>query len=138
MNPNRYISNETRRWTSLLRRLRKENRITEELEILLNDLSLEEVIAAKLELSSKTLKSPIYGLPIWRYLPDIVSEAVLMFAISTTQTTAECARYLGMSQANLYQLAKKYQIWNYFDPENFKKKKESARITTDDLTVSDD
>lgn len=137
MNPNRWIINETKRWTSLLKKLRKEGRSSEQFEIMLGDLTLEEIIAAKLELSSKTLNSPLFGLPIWKHLPEIVADAVLKFAVSTTQTTSECARYLGMSQANLYQLIKKYQIWNYFDPNNFKKKKESDRITTVDLTVND-
>ena len=134
MNPNRYIANETKRWSSLLKKLRKEGRSNEEFEIMLGDLSLEEVIAAKLEVSARTLNSPLFGLPIYKHLPEIVIDAVLMFAISTTQTTSECARFLGMSQANLYQLVKKYQIWNYFNPENFKKKKESDRIKTEDLS----
>lgn len=135
MNPNRYIANETKRWTSLLKKLRKEGRSSEEFEVMLADLSLEEVIAVKLELSAKTLSSPLFGLPIYKHLPEIVTDAVLMFAISTTQTTSECARFLGMSQSNLYQLVKRYQIWNYFDPKNFKKKKESDRIKTQDLST---
>jgi len=134
MNPNRYIANETKRWFSLAKKLRKEGRINEEFEVLLGDLSLEEVIGLKLELSSKTLNSPLFGLPIWNNLQEIVSDAVLKYSIGVTQTTSECARFLGMSQTNLYKLVKKYQIWNYFNPENFKKKKESDRIQTVDLT----
>ena len=83
---------------------------------MLSNLTLEEIIAIKLELSSRTLRSPLFGLPIWEHLHEIVQDAVLKFAVSTTQTTSEAARFLGMSQGNLYILAKKYQIWNYFDP----------------------
>jgi len=138
MNPNRYISNETKRWFSLAKKLRKEGRINEQFEILLADLSLEEIIGLKLEISGRTLNSPLFGIPIWSQLPEIVADAVLKYSIGVTQTTSECARFLGMSQTNLYQLVKKYQIWNYFNPENFKKKKESDRITTNDLTSNVD
>lgn len=134
MNPNRYLANETKKWTSLLKKLRREGRSSEEFEVFLGDLSLEEIIALKLEISGKTLSSPVYGLPLWNHLPEIVADAVLKYAIGITQTTSECARFLGMSQTNLYQLVKKYQIWGYFNPETFKKKKESDRIKTEDLT----
>lgn len=120
MNPNRWILNETKRWTSILKKLRKEGKVNEQFEVMLHNLTLEEIIAAKLELSSRTLNSPLFGLPIWEHLPEIVQDAVLKFAISTTQTTSECARFLGMSQANLYLLIKKYKIYNYFDPKYYK------------------
>jgi hypothetical protein len=82
---------------------------------MLGNLTLEEVIAAKLELSSRTLKSPVYGLPIWKHLPQIVQDAVLMFAISCTKTPTEAAMFLGMTPMKLYRLVKKYKVWNYME-----------------------
>ena len=123
MNPNRWILNETKQWTSTLKKLRNEKKTTEEFEILLSNLSLEEVIAIKLELSCKTLNSPVFGLPIWEQLDEIVRDAVLKFAVSTTKTTSEAAAFLGMSQDTLWKLIKKYQIWNYFDPIYYRKPK---------------
>lgn len=114
VNPNRYLQISTKRWSSLLKKLRKENKINEEFEILLNNLSLEEVIAVKLELSSKTNDSPLYGLPLWSSLNNIVQDAVLKFAISTTQTSSEAARFLGLDQKHLYPLVKKFAILDYF------------------------
>lgn len=114
VNPNRYLQISTRRWSSLLKKLRKEGKINEEFEILLNNLSLEEVIAIKLELSSRTNGSPLYGLPLWSSLNNIVQDAVLKFAISTTLTSSEAARFLGLDQKNLYPLIKKFHILDYF------------------------
>ena len=88
---------------------------------MLGNLTLEEVIAAKLELSSRTLKSPLYGLPIWNHLHEIVQDAVLMFAISCTTTPTEAAAFLGISPMTLYRLVKKYKIWNYMSP-NYNKR----------------
>ena len=128
MNPNRWIINETKKWTSTLKKLRNEKKTTEEFEILLNNLSLEEIIAIKLELSSKTLSSPLFGIPIWNTLEDIVRDAVIKFAISTTYTTSEAASFLGISQKTLWNLIKKYQIWNYFDPIYYRKPRKKKDI----------
>lgn len=75
---------------------------------------MEEVIAIKLELSSKTLGSPLYGTPLWYSLKNVVQDAVLKFAISTTHTSSEAARFLGIDQAELYPLVKKFKILDYF------------------------
>lgn len=127
MNPNRWLINETKKWTSTLKKLRNEGKTTEEFEILLNNLTLEELIAIKLELSSKTLGSPLFGIPIWNHLQEIVEDAVIKFAVSTTVNTAEAASFLGMTQSHLWKLIKKYQIWNYFDPIYYRKPKAKAK-----------
>jgi hypothetical protein len=120
--PNRYLINTKLRWTSLLKKLRAEKKIDDHFEAILNSLSLEEIIALKLELSSKTQGSPLYGLPIWHSLNDIVKDAVLKFAISTTQTSSEAARFLGLDQAQLVPLIKKFKIYDYFGRIAFSKK----------------
>lgn len=121
-NPDRYLFNTTRRWSSLLKKLRAEKKIDDHFEVILNSLSLEDIIALKLELSSKTNGSPLYGLPIWHSLTDVVKDAVLKFAISTTQTSSEAARFLGLDQAQLMPLMKKFKIYDYFGRIAFKEK----------------
>jgi len=81
---------------------------------MLGNLTLEELIGAKLEISSKTLKSPLYGTPIWKHTRELVEDAVLKFAVSVTQCPTEAAMFLGMTPYKLYSLIKKYQIYNYF------------------------
>jgi hypothetical protein len=43
-----------------------------------------------------------------------VQDAVLKFAVSTTQTSSEAARFLGIDQKNLSPLIKKFKIYDYF------------------------
>jgi hypothetical protein len=100
---------------SLLRKLRKEKNTTDELEILLNSLSLEEIIGLKLELASKAAGSKLYGLPIWFSLQDIVKEAVFKYAISATRTKGEAIRFLGLTPRYFRDLYKKYKIDSYFE-----------------------
>lgn len=89
---------------------------------MLNSLSLEEIIALKLELGAKTQGSPLYGLPLWQSLTDVVKDAVLKFAISTTQTSSEAARVLGLDQSQLMPLMRKFRIYDYFGRIKFKEK----------------
>jgi len=65
-------------------------------------------------------------MPIWEHIKEITEDAVLKFAVSTTVNTAEAAAFLGMSQAKLWKLVKKYQIWNYFDPIYYRKPKKKT------------
>lgn len=130
-NPNRWIKNETRRWTSLLKKYRDEKKIDEYFEIMIANIPLEDLIALKLELSTKTLGSPVYGIPIWENLRNIVEDAVLKFAVSTTKTTSEAASFLGLSQRTLFRKTKKFGLWNYFDPvylEKMRKIKEEKKL----------
>jgi hypothetical protein len=113
-NPNKYLRESTRRWTSLLDLLRQESKITEEFEVILNNLSLEDIIALKLDLSCRTQKSPVYGIPIWKNLDKVVKDAVLKFAVSTTQTPSEAARVLGLRLIQLKKVMKQYNLWQYF------------------------
>lgn len=100
---------------SLIRKLKKEQKTTEELEILINSLTLEEIIGLKLELASKAAGSSLYGLPIWFSLKDIVQEAVYKYAISATRTKGEAIRFLGLTPRYFRDLYKKYDVDNYFD-----------------------
>ena len=100
---------------SLIRKLKNEKHITEELEILFNSLSLEEIIGLKLELTSRAAGSKLYGLPIWFSLKDIVKEAVFKYAISATRTKGEAIRFLGVTPRYFRDLYKRYKIDGYFD-----------------------
>ena len=100
---------------SLIRKLKKEQKTTEELEVLINSLTLEEVIGLKLELASKAAGGSLYGLPIWFSLKDIVQEAVYKYAISATRTKGEAVRFLGLTPRYFRDLYKKYDVDNYFE-----------------------
>ena len=100
---------------SLIRKLKKENKYSKELEVLLNKLTLEEVIGIKLELASKAAGGNLYGLPLWFSIQDIIKESVFKFAVSATQTKGEASRFLGVTPTYFRQLYKKFKIDDYFN-----------------------
>ena len=81
----------------------------------MNNLTLEEVIALKLELTSRSLSNRLYGFPIWKALTDITKEAALKYAVSATRTTKEAMRLLGLKESSFHVLMKKYQVEDYFE-----------------------
>ena len=99
---------------SFSRVLKSEGRSSDEFESRLSNLSLEEVIGLKLELSTKELKGKLYGFPVWHSLPDIIKDALLKYALSATKTKGEAARFLGISPENFYRLCKRYDSEEYF------------------------
>ena len=100
---------------SVVNKLRRERKTTDELEIMMNNLTLEEVIALKLELTSRSLSNRLYGVPIWKALTDITKEAALKYAVSATRTTKEAMRLLGLKESSFHVLMKKYQVEDYFE-----------------------
>jgi len=84
---------------------------------MLNSLTLEELIALKLELANKAAGVPIYGLPIYRSMKEIVKVAVLMYAASATRTEREAAAFLGITRLEYRMYIKQYRILSYFEEE---------------------
>lgn len=96
---------------SIAKKLKNENRSNEELEVYLSNLSLEEVIALKLEVSTRELSNgKFYGFPIWSSLKYIISDAVLKYALSATKSKREAARFLGIGENTLIKLARRFKI----------------------------
>tara|TARA_R100001198_G_C5076609_1_gene120178 strand:+ start:118 stop:486 length:369 start_codon:yes stop_codon:yes gene_type:complete len=102
---------------SITNKLRKEKRSTEDFEIMLGTLSLEEVIALKLEISSRDLSKRMYGIPLWKNLLHIVQDAMLKYAFSSCRTQAESMRMLGLKESHFHELRKKYKPEDYFIDE---------------------
>ena len=99
---------------SISRKLRKENKSNDEFEVMLNSLTLEEVVALKLEIASKAVNGKLYGLPLWRTLPNITKDAMLKCAYSITNSQGEAARFLGINVKEFKQLVNKFKTDNYF------------------------
>mgnify|MGYP003130473701 CR=1 FL=1 len=100
---------------SIIRKLRKEGKFSEEMEIFVSNLSIEDLIALKLEISSKPVSGKLFGIPIWKSVPFIVREALLKTAISVCKTKTESAAFLGIHPDKLNKLIKKYQIQSFFE-----------------------
>jgi hypothetical protein len=93
---------------SLIRKLRREKKINEEFEVMLGSLTLEELIGIKLELAAASVNNKLFGLSLWHGMPYIVKDAVFKYAVSATQTKAECMNLLGLKSKNYYELWKTY------------------------------
>ena len=97
---------------TLSRQLRNSGRLNQELEMLFNSLSLEEVIALKLELVCRMLKGKIY-FPLYKVLNKVVKTSVIKFTLANSKTNKEAAMILGLKLDN-YKKIKKRFIENEF------------------------
>ena len=93
---------------SILRKLRQEKKITDEFEVMLGSLSLEDLISLKLELSTRLFKGKVSGIPIWKSLPYILRESMLRHALSIASTKSEAARFLGLTINEINKMIYKY------------------------------
>ena len=58
-------ANESMTEYSIINKLKDQNKLNDQLLVCLNNLSLEDVIAVKLELSTNLLNHRLYGFDIW-------------------------------------------------------------------------
>ena len=105
----------TTAFNSVRIKLEEEGLINNELLVLIAALSLEDLIALKLELACGEVRNRLYGFDIWRNLKPIVQESVLKFAISTRKSKKDAARFLGLNYLEFKKLLTKYNIEEYFD-----------------------
>ncbi len=95
---------------SIINKLKDQNKLNDQLITCLNNLSLEDVIAVKLELSTNLLNHRLYGFDIWNKMTSITKEAVLKFSLSVTKNKTDAARFLGLTQQNFRRACKNYNI----------------------------
>jgi hypothetical protein len=100
---------------SIIRKLRKEGKLPEEMEIFVSNLPLEDLIALKLEISSRPVSGKLFGIPIWKSIPFIVRDAVLKTAISVCRTKVDAANLIGMDVDKMDNLLKKYNTIGFFE-----------------------
>ena len=99
---------------SIAKALKFAGKTSEEFEIMLANLTLEEIIALKLEISAKVINNKLYGFDLWKAVPRLARDAVLKFAVSASQTQQDACRILGIKPAELRKLKETYDIENYF------------------------
>ena len=95
---------------SLRRKLKRERKITDDFEVMVQSLSLEELIGLKLELAASHINYKLYNFPVYRSIRYIVKEACLTFALSSTRTFDEAASFLGIRSGELRKEIKRFQI----------------------------
>ena len=107
---------------SVSQKLRRERKSSDEFEFMLGQLSLEEIIALKLELTAKILGGKYYGFQLWSAMPKIVKYALVIYAISASNSDADAAELLNMPSTRWAMIKKAYRSKEYFEEEleNFK------------------
>ena len=99
---------------SISSKLKSSGKINEKFEIMLSSLTLEEIIALRLELAAKTVNYKLYGTNIWKNLPNIVRDGILKYTYIAGKTKSEMANFLGVDKSRLRKLLNQYDIPNYF------------------------
>ena len=95
---------------SLRNKLKRDKKITDEFEVMLSTLTLEEIIGLRLELASSYINNKLYNLNIYKSIRYMTKEAVIMFALSSTRTMKDAASLLGLKEYDFRRELKKYQI----------------------------
>ncbi len=111
MKAKRNITTESK---SVIKKLKDQNKINDSILTCMNTMSIEDVIAVKLELSAGQLNNRLYGFDIWRRSNYIIKEAILKFAISSTKSKKDAARFLGLTYAEFKRVTRKYEVDRFF------------------------
>ena len=101
--------------TSIITKLKDQSKLNDSLLVLISNLTLEDLIAIKLELSCNLINNRLYGFDIWRNSNKIVQEAILKFAISTTKSKKDAARFLDLTYVEFKKLLRKYDLKSYLN-----------------------
>ena len=96
-------------------KLEEQGLVNNQLLTLISSISLEDLIALKLEIACNEINEKFYGFDIWRNLKPIVQVSVLKFAISTRKSKKDAARFLGLNYLDFKKLLAKYKVEEYFD-----------------------
>ena len=97
--------------------MKAQNLLDDSLLVCINSLTLEDLIAIKLELSANHINNRPFGFDIWRKSGYIIKEALLKFAVSTTHSKKDAARFLGLTYSEFKKVMRKYKVENYFEDE---------------------
>ena len=100
---------------SIIKKLKSEEKINDNTLNNINNISLEDLIAIKLELSTRYLYGKLYGIPIWRLTRHAVTDALLKTALSIARTKKEAARFLGVDYMEFNRYIKKYNTISFFE-----------------------
>ena len=102
---------------SIITKLRDQSKLDDSLLVLISNLTLEDLIAIKLELSTRILSGKYYGLPLWHSIRHLTADAILKTAVSVCRTKSEASRFLGMDYTDFRKLIKKYKTESFFEDE---------------------
>ena len=103
---------------SIINKLLYNNIINESNLTFIDSMTLEDLIAVKLELSARHINNKLYAFNLLSNTNRLVKEAIIKFAISATQSKMDAARFLGIDYEGLRKLVNEYDLQDYFDETN--------------------
>jgi len=95
---------------SLIKQLRVEKRTTEEFEVMLKGLTLEEILLLRLELENESFSNKLGGYKILFAIQDVIKCGLVKFALDLRRTKNGAARFLGTDIDTLERNMFKYKI----------------------------
>ena len=95
------MSRKTQEKKSFILSLREKGRVNENFLNTVSDLTLEELIVLKLEMSSKMMRGKLYNFPIWYTMPSICRDACMLFARTCCNTKSDMASVTDYSMNTL-------------------------------------
>lgn len=108
------------KYYSIINKLTRESKIDSKFVEQVSGLSLEELIAVKLEQTNRMVAGKLYSLPIFFSIPRIAKDACVKYALSCTRTFREAAAFLGVSEETLRLWRDNHNIDLYFGDEDEK------------------
>ena len=75
-------------------------------------LTIEEVLYLKLDSIATSLKGKLFGFPIYKLLPDICKEAIILYALTSTKNKREAANILNINIRRNYRSGSRNSINN--------------------------
>ena len=102
------MSREKAKKRSFISELREEGKIDSHFLDKVSDLTIEELIAIKLEHSAKLISGKLYGFPLWYTLPYMVRDALMNFVNRNCKTKADMSNVLGIPYSEFIQIYRKY------------------------------
>lgn len=104
-----------KKYRSVSAQLREAKKSTEEFEIMLNQLTFEEVITLRLELMAKSMNGKIYGFPIFRNFKYMIRHCLLVFSFLYSSNIKEMSMILGTSVAKVWTLIVKERLFGSYE-----------------------
>ncbi len=100
---------------SIINKFQREGKLSNSTLNNIDNLALEDLIAIKLELTTRYTCGKFYGLPLWRIIRHTVIDALLKTGLSIARTKNEAARFLGVDYMEFNRYIKKYKTESFFE-----------------------
>ena len=112
------MKNKSRNSTTISNYLRHKNKSNEAFEHMVNALTIEELLALKIELATKTSNTPLVFMPLFKNCNHIIRECLGLVAVIMAGNIQGAAEILGISNTRMEAIARKYSILekvNYYN-----------------------